>query len=157
LERHREAIPFAERQLALAREAGLAPLAVYLRNAGGVYMKAGDPARALPLLEEAAARGGLGMGTSHAAELRSVLALALLGVGRDADAVAESAEAVALVRQAGADTKVRVLAGQARLEEQTGRPAAALALAREALGVVEELRAKLSPDDFLRRGFGDEH
>jgi CHAT domain-containing protein/tetratricopeptide (TPR) repeat protein len=163
LQRYREAVPHHERALGLARETGLAagghqPLGRFLSGLAGAYVAAGEPARAMPVLEEALRSGGQAPGIGPG--IHSTHALALLQMGREDEALAATVEAVRLARAGGApspDILVPALAVHAGILERLGRTGDALQAAEEALQVLERLRTTLRPDDFDKRGFADHH
>lgn len=151
-----EAIDAYRRALALARETGSPRLVAFqLGNLGGSYLASGDFAKAVPLLKEALDR-------SHERYLMVIrglqLAWAYIGLHRYAEALSTSERTVADARAEDMrEQLVSALGGKAEALRALGRPAEALAVQREALASLEELRKRLVPTDFMKRGFGKEY
>ena len=154
LGRSAEALAVYERGLMLARESGNQRLIDFMEgNLAGGLIAARQYARAIPALEAAIAKKPElpVLGFRYKA-----LAVALLRVGRAADALAPADEAVRIARelndvdgiQARLTDRSQVLAALGRLE-------AALADAREAVDLLEHLRTKLVPSDFSKRGYAE--
>jgi CHAT domain-containing protein len=149
-----EAIAAYERGLALARESGNVRLIDFmLGNLGGGLLSAGQDARAILALQEVLSRNP----EPYIAAFRhNQLAIALVHVGRVADAIAPIDESIRITREL---KQVEML--DSRLDDQAwilgelGRYEDALASSREALALVEQARAQLLPTDFLKRGYGD--
>ncbi len=116
-------------------------LASSLRNVGGQYFEAAEPARALPYFEEAAglAREVLGPSSALAVESQEAYGLTLFELGRDEPAAEalESAAAAATLADSGATPTLEARWALARALRRLGRnPEHARQLAR---GVLDEL------------------
>ena len=154
LGRKDEAVAAVQRGLALAREADNPVLIDFmLGNLGGLLVSDGKNAQAIPILEEVLSRGP---SPYIRAYRENQLAQALRQLNRNEEALPHAVEAVRISRSAGMvdqlderiDEVSRVLTNLGRLDE-------ALSQAREELAVIDELRHKLLPTDFLKRGFGE--
>lgn len=155
MEDYREAGEHFERALAVARETGSSRYIDFLRGGlAGNYISLGEYARAAELLEDIIRQG---------ADVRpdfryTQLAEAYFGLGRAQPALDAANKAVQLTRAAGnLENLSRPLSMRARVELKLGQTAAALDDVREALGVVEQLRARSVPTDFMKRGFAEQY
>jgi CHAT domain-containing protein/tetratricopeptide (TPR) repeat protein len=154
LGRHIEAIAAYERGLALARETGNTRLIDFmLGNYGGGLLSAGETLRAIPILQEVLARNP----EPYIAAFRyGQLANAFGALGRYDEALGPATEALRIARELN-DAEVL----EQRLDDRTwiltrlGRFEDALADLRATLDVTSQVRAKLLPSDFLKRGYGD--
>lgn len=154
LGRHTEAIRAYELGLALAREGGNQRLIDFMEgNLAGGLQGAGEHERAIPALRAVIAkkpeRSLLGYRFAALAE-------SLSHVGRTKEAIEPSTEAVKIAREF---KQMEVLGN--RLEKRAwmltrlGRFDEALADVRESLAIVEDIRTKLIPSDFLKRGYAE--
>lgn len=154
LGRYREAGESYERALQLALDTGSEQFVDFLRGSlASNYVNLGEHARVAELLEEIIRRG-----KAAAMEFRYlVLADAYFALHRYADAMAANARASELYRTGGSDPALQVLlpAQRARYLSRAGRFTEALAEVREASRRMDELRARTSSSDFMRRGFAD--
>lgn len=152
--RHAEAIAAYERGLALARESKNPRLIDFmLGNLGGGLGAAGEYGRAVPVLEEVLSRKP----DPYIAAFRNTqLAIALGRLGRFAEAVEPIDEAIRITRELKQIEQLGSrLQDRAWILTHLGHTEEALASSREALAVVDQIRASLLPVDFLKRGYGD--
>ncbi|HEY7511610.1 MAG TPA: tetratricopeptide repeat protein, partial [Vicinamibacteria bacterium] len=153
---HDEALALYEQALAIARKTGSPHLVATMQGRlSRTSLRMGRPARAVELLEGVVARG-------VTAETGPVwygqLSRAYQGVGRLQDGLAAADKALALARASGVvDRVLPALHVRASALRRLGRSAEALADAREEIAGLERLRAELLPDDFMKRGFADQH
>lgn len=154
LGRHRQALGYLAEASRLARQRGDDGLVDILAvRTAEAHLRMGAYARAV-----ASVRAGLrpSLDPANAPDAYDLLARALLGLARDAEALSAAERAVALARE-----KALPLFGpletRARARERTGDVPGALADVREAIDVVERTRARLVPTDFLKQGFGERH
>jgi CHAT domain-containing protein/tetratricopeptide (TPR) repeat protein len=153
---HAEALALYERALAVARRTGSPELVATMQGRlSRTYLRMGQPARAVELLEGVVARG---VTPETGPVWYAQLSRAYVGVGRLADGLAAADQALALARQAGVvDRVLPALHARARALLRLGRREEALADAREEIAGLERLRGELVPDDFMKRGFADQH
>jgi tetratricopeptide (TPR) repeat protein len=150
------AVSLAERAAALARGTGSPRLVstTSLRLAA-VYARAGEHARAVPLLEEALKAPA---DPERASSLQQQLALALSAVGRSEEAAAAAERAVALVQSPERPSRLLpALYVRALVRQRLGRKDEALDDAREQIRRLESLRQQLVPADFMKQGFADQN
>jgi CHAT domain-containing protein/tetratricopeptide (TPR) repeat protein len=154
LGRYKESLATYEQGLALARESDNQALIDFMEaNVAGGLLNTGEYDRAIAILEAAIAKKpdanllGYRLGA---------LARALTAVGRTNQAADAINEAIRLTRELKQTDNLRIrLNSRAEILSKLGRYPEALADARESLGLVEDLRARLIPSDFLKRGFGE--
>jgi CHAT domain-containing protein/tetratricopeptide (TPR) repeat protein len=153
---HAEALALYERALAIARQTGSPELVATMQGRlSRTYLRMGQPARAVELLEGVVARGVSG---ETAPVWYGQLSRAYVGVGRLADGLAAADKALELARGSGVvDRILPALQVRASALQKLGRGEEALADAREQIAGLERLRAELVPDDFMKRGFADQH
>lgn len=154
LGRHGEAIAAYERGLALARESGNPRLIDFmLGNLGGGLTVAKEYARAVPVLEEVLSRKP----EPYIAAFRHhQLAAAFHELKRDTEALPHSNAAIQLTRDLGqTDNLDDRLDLRSKVFESLGKLDEALRDSIDALSVIDKVRARLLPVDFLKRGFGD--
>ena len=154
LGRHKEAIAGYEQGLALAREGGNQRLIDFMEgNLAGGLQGAGEYERAIPALQAIIAKKPE---RSLLGYRYNALAVSLVQVGRTSEAVEASDEAVRIAREF---KQVEVLGfrldDRASILSKLGRFEQALTDVRESVGIVEEIRTKLIPSDFLKRGYGE--
>jgi CHAT domain-containing protein/Tfp pilus assembly protein PilF len=151
LGRHDAAMREYERALARARETGSARLISFqLGNLGGGYLRGHDYRHAIPILEAVVKD----VDPYLAATRRSQLALAYRKSGRAADALPLDELALAGDRaQHRDDEVVQDLEERAKTLGALGRSGAALADVREALDLLDRVRARLVPSDVMKQGF----
>jgi CHAT domain-containing protein/tetratricopeptide (TPR) repeat protein len=154
LNRHQEALAHYERGLALARESGNQRYIDFMEgNLAGGLMSAGEFARAVPLLERAIEKKPE---LSLLGFRYNSLALALTSLGRAAEAVTPFSEAIRIARETkNTDSLQPRLGNRAWAYMELGRLEEALADMRETIALTEQIRARLLPSDFLKRGYGD--
>jgi CHAT domain-containing protein/tetratricopeptide (TPR) repeat protein len=120
---------------------------------GGSYVDLGDYARAVDLLQEAIPQNDAGA----QAVLYHQLSAAYSGLGRDEAALVAAEKSVELASSlTDWETRFDAVHRRARARQKAGLTADALADARAALLAIEQVRARLVPADFLKRGFGDQ-
>jgi CHAT domain-containing protein/tetratricopeptide (TPR) repeat protein len=154
LERNDEAIATYEHGLALARESGNPRLIDFmLGNLAGGLVGAKDYARALPILQEVLARKP----EPYIAAFRyDQLAVSLANLGRASEAMAPMDESMRISRELKqTDSMDSRLDDRAMILARLGRYTEAVADVREALAVVDQVRTRLIPQDYLKRGYGD--
>ena len=152
LERHAEALEHFERAMTLANESKQ-PRQIKFQRAqlGRGYLE-------LKRFDDAAAtmRAVLADGPDPAMAVyyQSYLAEALAGLKQwDAALAAADVSVTAARAPDRVDTFAEVLMTRARIRRDAGQLDLALADGREILDNLEQLRTKLVPDDFLKRGF----
>ena len=155
LRRHPEAIAMYERGLARAREIGNQRLIDFMEgNLATGLMDARQFDRGIPALQAIIARE---KDPRLLAYRQNALAIALTHVGREKEAIALSDEVVRYTREAKIvdslaayrfNTRAWILTRLGRLDE-------ALVEARAALDITEQVRARVVPTDFLKRGYSD--
>ncbi len=152
-----EALATLEQALAMDRKLQSRWAVAYdLRNLGLTHLRRGDPARALPLLREAAAEAGAIGDRVNEAKAWLALGEALAASAQGAGAgEAEGAfrQALELARSmALQEVEWRALHGLARLERAAGRLDRARDLLSQGVEVVEGMRAAIKLEQ-LRDGF----
>jgi CHAT domain-containing protein/tetratricopeptide (TPR) repeat protein len=140
----------------LARRMGLPRLINQALGAvGWAAMEQHRPADARSLLEQAA-KGPLDQWA--APYVFRNLATAYRRLGRLADARSAVERALALAREYKmVDAESQALLERAQILQATRHTSAALDDAQSVVAILERVRARLSPPDFLRQGFGDIH
>ena len=154
--RPREALRYYKRAEAMARVSGGPTIHGFQRlNLAHGYRSAGQPARAIPILEDLIAHGG-DRAPGQLAGVHYALGLAEAALGRHARAV-ENLESAASTWRSVDDPEMLLNSVAPRLQSLRAlqRPDEALAAAREGLELTERLRRRLVPRDFLKRGFGE--
>ncbi len=156
LGKHKEVLEHYQRALALARQTGSPRLINFMLGAlGSAYLDMGDYARAAELFEEVLRQD---IEPGLAAYRYSGLADAYLGLGRYARALETAEKAVEFAYKTGnIELLFHPLQLRARAKAKLGQISDALANTGEALRVIEQLRARLVPTDFMKRGFSDRH
>jgi CHAT domain-containing protein/Tfp pilus assembly protein PilF len=150
-----EALEHFQRALTLARQTGSPKLINdYLNNVAGAYLTMGEYSRAAELLEEVVRAA-----TSWLPHAYSNLGRAYAGLGRYSEALEMAEKSVEKARENGGDTEALVYAldGRALTRHKMGSTSEALADIREALQIIEQMRARLVPTDFMKRGFSGEY
>jgi CHAT domain-containing protein/tetratricopeptide (TPR) repeat protein len=150
LGRYDESSERMQEAIAIARSVGSQRAVQFLlANMAGFALERGQFAEAAAALEETLASVPP---PSFEALRRSNLATAYAGLGRTADAVAMANRALAV----STNDNERLTALSSRAGARLARKEFDLASAdlEEAVGLIEGLRTRLVPDDFLRRGFG---
>lgn len=153
--RHREAIVMYERGLALARESSNQRLIDFMEgNLATGLVEGGQSDRAIPALQAIIARE---KDARLLAYRQNTLAVVLTRVGREKEAIVLSDEVVRYTREAKIvdalaayrfNTRAWILTRLGRLDE-------ALVEARAALDITEQVRARVVPTDFLKRGYNE--
>jgi CHAT domain-containing protein/tetratricopeptide (TPR) repeat protein len=154
LGRYQEALAATERGLALARESGNQRVIDFMEgNLAGSLMAVEAYDRAIPLLQTAIAKKP----DRYIAAFRyNALAIALTKVGRPVEAMPLADEAVRLTRELKqVDMLDRRLDTRAWILTKLGRFEEALADSHEVMTIIESVRARIVPSDFLKRGFGE--
>ena len=154
LGRRGEAIAAYERGLSIARASGNQRLIDFmLGNLGGALVGAKEYERAVTTLREVLARQPDG----YVASIRHAqLAEALGRLGRFDEALGSATEAVRLTRELQlTDALDQRLEVRGWIFDGLGRLDEALLDYREAIDVIERVRARILPADFLKRGYGD--
>ena len=154
LGRRGEAIAAYERGLSIARASGNQRLIDFmLGNLGGGLIGAKEYERAVTTLREVLARKP----DAYIASFRhGQLAEALGHLGRFDEALGSATEAVRLTREMRqTDALDQRLEVRGWILDSLGRLDEGLLDYREAIDVVERVRARLLPADFLKRGYGD--
>ena len=152
LGRGEEALTTYREGLVLARASGNQVLIDFMEgNLAGGLLTVGRYEEAVPVLERVIARKP----TPYIASFRyGQLGSALMKLGRFAEALPRLDEAVRLERELKLfDNLAEDLLDRARVLGSLGRPGPALADAREALSIVEQIRLTLLPSDFFKRGY----
>jgi CHAT domain-containing protein/tetratricopeptide (TPR) repeat protein len=149
----REAVAEYERALGLARQTGSTRIINFQRgNLARAYDVLGDHAHAAELLSEVLRQP---IEPFLAAYRYAQLSDAYASLGRNQDAVQAADRAIELTRTAGPiDELANRLDSRARAWQKLGQTTQALADEREAVQTIEDLRARLVPTDFMKRGFG---
>ena len=149
---HSLAIATYKKALAVAHQIKSEPFVHFEEaNLGYAYLDAGSPRQAIPLLEKAVSRQTTP--TGHCIR-NAQLAEAYLQVSRLAEAELESTKAVSACRESqqkdylanAQSTHARILMKMGRLEES-------LAEVQSAQKVIEEIRARLIPEDAYKQGY----
>jgi CHAT domain-containing protein/tetratricopeptide (TPR) repeat protein len=153
---HAEALALYERALAIAQKTGSPDLVATMQGRlSRTYLRMGQPARAVELLEGVVARG---VAPETGPVWYGQLSRAYLGVGRPAEGLAAADKALELARTSGVvDRILPALHVRASALQGLGRTEEALAAAREEIAGLERLRVELVADDFMKRGFADQH
>ena len=152
--KHKDAFGVYQRGLALAEQTGSSRLVNFMRgNLGGSYLALGDYARARELLEAVVREP---MDPYIATYRYNQLSETYLGLKQYAQALEASGHSVRLVREAGALERLpEALFNQASAHRAQGQLREAAGDTTELLVAIEQLRSKLAPSDFMKRGFGD--
>ena len=154
LRRFGEAAESLEEALALATKGGLALWPVTLHEAlACVEVERGRPRQALEHLSHVPAEA---LSDTIDGGRRGLEARALLGLGRLQEALAAADRAVEHTRTPESNQGLpAALTIRARCRLALGLPLDALRDGQEALAALEEMRARLVRDDFMRQGFGE--
>lgn len=155
LEQHEQTLARYERAMRMAVDLKSDQMINFLRgNIAGTFIVLGRHEDAIFLLR-AVLNEPI---TPYLAAFRNrQLAEAYLAVGKHEEAAAPAEKAVELARSQGVESTLSALFVRARAMRKLGRQAEAMADIDESLRTVEELRAKLIPEDFMKRGFIDVH
>jgi CHAT domain-containing protein/tetratricopeptide (TPR) repeat protein len=155
LGRHAEAIEGYEQALGLARKTESPRLIAFAEgNLAGAYVDLGDDDRAVGMLEEVIS---LEKAPYLLAYRYASLSKAYLHLGRYRESREAADRGIALTRaQNDLERLPDRLDGRAKAREKLGEGHQALADEREALHVIEQLRARLVPTDFMKQGFAAE-
>jgi CHAT domain-containing protein/tetratricopeptide (TPR) repeat protein len=156
LGRQREATTSFERALQLARQTGSARIIDFQAgNLAGAYLNAKRYAKAADLLTEVLRQPPE---NALAAVRWGALGEAYLHLGRFEDGRRAFDRSIELQRAVGnPEDLLQVLDGRATLRRAMGEKQGALDDEQEALRLVEEVRARLVPTDFMKRGFATRH
>ncbi len=149
IEQYQQAREFYEKAYALALETKSPRIIDFMRgNLASNLVELGEYPRAAELLEEVLRNGT----ESYPGIRHSQLASAYLRMGRLAEAREHANQAVELSAQQPT-SRPRPLLTRAEVRERQGDVPGALSDAKEAIRVIEEMRAKLVPLDFMKQGF----
>lgn len=152
----RESLVIFQRALDLSKEMNLAPMTEMLRqNVAESHINLGEYQRGIDILEEMNSRNPDPF--PYSLQFRySTLAGAYQELGEYDRALAAAAKSVA---EAKAHKNEQLLSQplmfKAHAEEKLGQNEAALADVRDALQVIERLRSRLVPTDFMKSGFAE--
>lgn len=151
-----EAYPHMEKALALARRSGSArAISFQALHLGETTIERGDFRRGVALIEEGLS---LDRNPSHLTSRYRYLARGYAALKMPREALAAADRAVELApASAQAEDQYLALVARAGIHADARRDAEALADVEAALEKVEGLRERLVPDDFLKRGFGEQH
>lgn len=154
LGRRAEARREYERACEIARRTGSARIINFAEgNLAGAYADEGDYAKAIALLEDVLTRE---QEPYILAYRHSTLSESYAALGRFDRALEHAGRATAFARDSqNHDYLPTVLHRQALVERRAGRPDEALAHARDGVVAVEDLRTRLVPSDYMKRGFAD--
>ena len=149
---HSLAIATYKKALAVAHEIKSEPFVHFEEaNLGYAYLSAGSPRQAIPLLEKAVSRQTTPAG--HCIR-NAQLAEAYLQVDRLADAELESTKAVNACRESlQKDYLANAQSTHAQILLKMGKPEEALAEVQSAQKAIEEIRARLIPEDAYKQGY----
>ncbi|MBL8140627.1 MAG: CHAT domain-containing protein [Acidobacteria bacterium] len=152
LERQDDALKAYEDAYALAQTTTSPRIVNFQRgNLGGHYIVMRQFDKALPLVEESAR---LEPNPTTKAIRLVQLGIVLRELGRREEALVAFNEAVDSLRRLNNNERLfPILMDRALLLQQFGRTDEAIVDARAALDVVEKIRARLAPSDFLKQGF----
>ena len=153
---HREALAIFQRGFDLAKDMNLPPMTDMLQqNIAESYINLGEYQRGADILEEMNRRDPDPF--PWAEQFRyATLAQAYHSLGKDELALASVAKSVEQARiRKNEQFLSEPLMLRARIEEKLNQNEAALGDVHDALAVIEALRARLVPSDFMKRGFGD--
>jgi CHAT domain-containing protein/tetratricopeptide (TPR) repeat protein len=155
LERHETAERLYRRALGIARERSLERYEVFLQgNLGGSLLYAGNTAAALRELQSVLEREKSPY--LRATRLRQI-ADAWRELGQYDKALTAIDGAARVLPTPGFDDRVSWLATHALITARLGNLDAAQRDLEEAIGMIEDARARTLPGDVARRGFGDLH
>ena len=154
LKRFKESLAAYEQGLALARESNNQALIDFMEgNLSGGLIDAGEYDRAIEVLQAVIGRKPepLLLGYRYAN-----LAVALERTGRAAEAVGAAGESIRLAREFKQTESLGLrLEARASILTILGRYDEALTDAQESMAIVEEIRTRLIPSDFLKRGYAE--
>ncbi|RPJ57723.1 MAG: tetratricopeptide repeat protein, partial [Acidobacteria bacterium] len=148
-----QALGYYRTALRLARRSG-SPEALgrQLAHLAATCNETGDYARAVELLDEA------GRVRAPLSRQYQDLSRAFVGLHRYEEALQAAEKAVAAASEPRRpDMLVDSLYGRALAKDKLGRAGPALADAEEALAVLEQIRARLVPIDYMKGGFGAQY
>jgi CHAT domain-containing protein/tetratricopeptide (TPR) repeat protein len=143
-----------ERALAMARETGSPRVLAFITgNVGGAYLDRREFGRAIPLLEESLR---LDPGSSSAGNRYLELSSACRGTLRYEQALENANKAIELTRKSGdLDILYQSLHQRGNVYKDLNRLPEALKDIQESIQVVEQLRSKLIPEDYLKAGYAE--
>jgi CHAT domain-containing protein/tetratricopeptide (TPR) repeat protein len=152
LGRQDEALKAYEEAYALAQTTDSPRIVNFQRgNLGGHYIVIGQYEKALPLIEESER---LEPNPTTKAIRQVQFGMALRGLGRKAEALVAFTDAADSLRRLNNSERLfPLLIDRAVLLQEFGRTDEAIADARAALEVLERIRSRLAPGDFLKQGF----
>jgi CHAT domain-containing protein/tetratricopeptide (TPR) repeat protein len=154
LNRRQEALVATERAVALARQSGNQRLIDFMEgNLAASLGALGHHERAIAMLQGIIARKP----EPYLAPYRyRSLAAELAAVGRPAEALEPINEAIRLTReQEQLEVLPSRLDARSRILSELGRHQEALSDAREAMTLIDQVRTRLIPSDFLKRGYAE--
>jgi CHAT domain-containing protein/tetratricopeptide (TPR) repeat protein len=142
-----KALTYYERAYALAVESQSARATAFMKgNLAGGLINLGQYARAAELLESLLKDGG----DNYPSVRHSQLSIAYDHMGRLEEARANADKAVAL---AGGTQVIHALVRRAQVRRRQADPAGALEDLQRAADLIEQVRRKLVPLDFMKQGF----
>jgi CHAT domain-containing protein len=147
-----KAIELYQQALAMARETGSERFIIFEQgNLANAYTDVGRYQEALPILLEL-----LQKDVDYPENRYGGLGTAYLGLGRFSDAVDACSKAITISREKNKwEMLLEALSTRAMAEDRLGKEEAALADVQEALRAIEDLRTRLVPSDFMKRGFSE--
>lgn len=150
-----ESLHYYRAALALARTTGSPRIIRFaMGNLATAYMEMGQPARAIPILRRVASQET----NAYIAGYRyQALSKAYLALGKPHQALAVANRAIHLRKQSvDEDPLVDSLMQRALVLARLGRYREADADTRQGLTILEKIRFRLPPNDYMKRGFGEE-
>jgi CHAT domain-containing protein/tetratricopeptide (TPR) repeat protein len=154
--KHREALAIFQRGLESAKDLNLPPMTVMLRqNIAESFVSLGEYQKAADLLEEMDRQ--IPDPFPYAEQFRhATMAQAYLALGKYEMALAFANNSVREAKERKNEQFLsEPIMTKAHIEEKLGQSEAALNDVQDALKVIEGLRARLVPADFMKRGFAD--
>jgi len=150
--RSAESMAHYEQALALARETGSPRVIAFMTgNVGGAVVERGDKKRAIELLQESLR---LDPSSPYSGNRYLELSTAYRGTGQYEQARENSDEAVKLLSKVGnPDFLYQAFQERAHVYQGLKRYSEALADTQDAIRVVEQIRGKLVPSDYLKQGY----
>lgn len=146
-----QALDYFQRAVAMSRKTGSPGLVSnHLMNVANAYLEMGEFARAASLLEEQ-----IGAEFNWKPLAYTNLSSAYTALGRHQSALDMADKAVQLTTDR--EKLILALRTRAQARQNLKQSDQALADIREALRLVEQIRARLVPSDLMKRGFSEQH
>jgi len=154
MDRRSEALATYERALELAKQTGVERIINFQQgNLAVAYGGAGDYPRAIRLLREVLQRE---TGHSVLAYRHGALADFLHRTNELPEAIVHIQRAIEFARETANNDYLPTVYGYAAvIYKDAGRTDDALAAASEGVQIIEQIRSRLVPSDYMKRGFGD--